>query len=316
MFSLCFLFTCPFLLLLPSVLLAIIECYIFSSFHMFRTSHSACQKIGFALSKCLQPSFVVSHLFSWHVRGTEQMCLYHLYQPPFRIWVLLTVLFLTSREQDTVPVRWRRKSTKCSYKSQSCHYSCRVYPRSKARVTTLEMNATSVSSGSGSARSWNVLGHSDGSTATGSLGSHGPGSSDDNREIQDEDLIRSQAPKMNYREVSEFIAKQVPCRSGLFVKHEPNVKTLLLDIKMMVFPVLLTVFSAKPIQLSLSVNPNQLKTESLEINLRLCGENPLTNLKFSSLKKMTKVLSLSQRLMLAQKSSAVFKFAPLRSGQA
>ena len=50
-----------------------------------------------------------------------------------------------------------------------------------ARVTTLETNATSVSSCSGSARSWNVLGHSDGSTATGSLGSHGLGSSDDNR---------------------------------------------------------------------------------------------------------------------------------------
>ena len=32
-----------------------------------------------------------------------------------------------------------------------------------ALVTTLETNATSVSSGSGSARSWNILGHSDGS---------------------------------------------------------------------------------------------------------------------------------------------------------
>ena len=50
-----------------------------------------------------------------------------------------------------------------------------------ARVEALETNATSVSSGSGSARSWNILGHSDGTTATGSLGSHGPGSSDDNR---------------------------------------------------------------------------------------------------------------------------------------
>ena len=50
-----------------------------------------------------------------------------------------------------------------------------------ARVTTLETNATSVSSGSSSARSWNILGQSDGSTATGSLESHGPGSSDDNR---------------------------------------------------------------------------------------------------------------------------------------
>ena len=50
-----------------------------------------------------------------------------------------------------------------------------------ARVTTLETNATTVSSGSSSARSWNMLGQSTGSTATGSLGSHGPGSSDDNR---------------------------------------------------------------------------------------------------------------------------------------
>ena len=47
-----------------------------------------------------------------------------------------------------------------------------------ARVTTLETNATSVSSGSGSARSWKFLGHSDGSPAA---GSHGPGSSNDNR---------------------------------------------------------------------------------------------------------------------------------------
>ena len=39
-----------------------------------------------------------------------------------------------------------------------------------ARVTTLETNATSVSNGCSSARSWNILGHSDGSTATGSLG--------------------------------------------------------------------------------------------------------------------------------------------------
>ena len=50
-----------------------------------------------------------------------------------------------------------------------------------ARVTTLETNATSVSSGSGSARSWNILGHFDGSSATGSLGSHSLVSSVDNR---------------------------------------------------------------------------------------------------------------------------------------
>ena len=55
-----------------------------------------------------------------------------------------------------------------------------------ARVTTLETgaNATYASGGPDSARSWNVLGHSDGSTATGSFGSHGPGSSDDNRKTR------------------------------------------------------------------------------------------------------------------------------------
>ena len=50
-----------------------------------------------------------------------------------------------------------------------------------ARVTTLETNATSVSSGSGSARSRNILGHSDGSAAAGSLWTHGPGLSDVSR---------------------------------------------------------------------------------------------------------------------------------------
>ena len=42
-----------------------------------------------------------------------------------------------------------------------------------ARICKIETNATSVSSGSDSARSWNVLGHSNGSTLAGSLGSHG-----------------------------------------------------------------------------------------------------------------------------------------------
>ena len=103
--------------------------------------------------------------------------------------------------------------------------------------------------------------------------------------IQDADLIHSQAPKMNNHEVpfysgslannttkglqsgsiifgknptcqhttnlSEIIAKQVLCRSGLYLKHDPNVKTLLLDFKMMVSPMQLTVPSVAPIQLSL-----------------------------------------------------------------
>ena len=70
-----------------------------------------------------------------------------------------------------------------------------------ARVTTLETNATTVSSGSGSARSWNMLGQSNGSTATGSLGSHGPGSSDDSRSTRRQTLILSLVPKINRHEV-------------------------------------------------------------------------------------------------------------------
>ena len=98
--------------------------------------------------------------------------------------------------------RWR-KSTKstCNYR-----FSCKTRPESTivsrrfhrqwplktakitsveqidsslaARVATLEFGAASASSGSGSARSWNLLGQADGSIAAGCLG---PGSSDENR---------------------------------------------------------------------------------------------------------------------------------------
>ena len=40
---------------------------------------------GFVLSKCLQFSFVVSHRFLWHVRAMEQMCEYLRHQPHLRI---------------------------------------------------------------------------------------------------------------------------------------------------------------------------------------------------------------------------------------
>ena len=46
-------------------------------------------------------SFVVFHLFSWHVRAMEQMCQYFRYQPPLRILVPLLVPFLTLKGQDT-----------------------------------------------------------------------------------------------------------------------------------------------------------------------------------------------------------------------
>ena len=86
------------------------------------------------------------------------------------------------------------------------------------------------------------------------------------------------------------------CRSGLYLKHEPNVKNLLLDIKMIPF--------AASKQLLLSANPDQLKSERSENNLRCCGENKLTNSKISFLMEMTKVFWFSRRWMLVHKSSA------------
>ena len=70
--------------------------------------------------------------------------------------------------------------TVASYDAKSTNIEQKVGSLA-ARVTTLETNATTVSSGSGSARSWNMLGQSTGSTASGFLLSHGPRSSDDNR---------------------------------------------------------------------------------------------------------------------------------------
>ena len=50
---------------------------------------------GVVLSKCLQPSFVVFHVLSWHVWGMEQTCQHPRFQPPLRIWYLLMILLLT-----------------------------------------------------------------------------------------------------------------------------------------------------------------------------------------------------------------------------
>ena len=75
--------------------------------------------------------FVVSHLFSRLGLMVDQMRRFLPCQPLLRIWALLTVLLLTLREQVSAPVRWRRKSTKCSFNSRSCHYPCKVCPGSK-----------------------------------------------------------------------------------------------------------------------------------------------------------------------------------------
>ena len=178
-------------------------------------------------------------------------------------------------------------------------------------------------------------GQSNGSTATGSLGSHVPGSSDDKENSRldtfsdpEDEQARSAVllrfPCEQYHigitnwidnlwenqtfqsiiSPSEFIAKQVPCRPDSFSKQEPNVRTLWPDVKMMVSPVKLTDFSAAPKQLSRFANPNKSKTGRSESNLRLCGECWPNSSEFSSLMEMTKVHLLSQRSTPAHKFSA------------
>ena len=49
------------------------------------------------------------------------MCRYLRHQPHLRKWVLLPVLFLTLKEQDFAPVRWRRKSTKSTHSYRSSY---------------------------------------------------------------------------------------------------------------------------------------------------------------------------------------------------
>ena len=129
--------------------------------------------------------------------------------------------------------------------------------------------------------------------ATGSLVSHGLGSSDDNRNTRrrldtfsspEDEQARSaillQFPCEQYRKVvtkwinslwedSNMPAFNKPvrihCKAGsvsvrLVFETRAKVKTLLLDTRMMVSPMKLTVPSAAPIQLSLSAYPDHLKT--------------------------------------------------------
>ena len=120
-----------------------------------------------------------------------------------------------------------------------------------ARTCQIEANATSASSSSGSASSRNVLRHSGGSTATGSLGSHGPGSSDDYRNTRrrldtfsspEDEHTRSavllgfpvskftrecllgsknsgQRPTHLSANLPEYIAKQVPCQPDSYSRQ-------------------------------------------------------------------------------------------------
>ena len=171
-----------------------------------------------------------------------------------------------------------------------------------ANLHKVETYAPSASNVSGSARSWPSLEQVGGSTAAGPMAQGCLMTV----ETQDADLIRSQAPKMNMREVPVFYGSvannttlelrngsilygksptcqptnkpgtihcKAGCRSYSHSKQqEPNVRTLLPDVKMRVSPMQLTVPSVAPKQKSLSANPKHLKTGRSESNLRLCGE--------------------------------------------
>ena len=103
--------------------------------------------------------------------------------------------------------------------------------------------------------------------------------------------------------LSEFIAKQVSVSVRLVFETRAKCQDFVARFEDYGVPMPLTVPSAAPIQISSSANQDHLKTGKSESNLRLSGENWLTNLKFSSLMEMTKVHSSSQRSMLAHMSS-------------
>ena len=136
-----------------------------------------------------------------------------------------------------------------------------------ARVAALEAGAASVSSGSGSARSWPSLEQVDGSTAA---GSHGPGSSAHKKPV----TIHCKAGSVPARLAFETTAK-----SQDFVVRYKDVG----------IPYEIDSSFCNVKQLLLSANPNHLKTGRSESNLRLCGECWQNSSKFSSLKEMMKV---------------------------
>ena len=146
-------------------------------------------------------------------------------------------------------------------------------------------------------------------------------------EMQGVDLVLSLVPKMNKHEVlANNTTKGLRSGSIIFGKnptchHTTNLSELIAKSARLVFetakcqdfvarckddgiPYAIDSPSAASIQLSLSANPNQLKTERLENNLRLSVENWQISSKVSSLMEMTKVHVSSQRSTLAHMSSA------------
>ena len=202
-----------------------------------------------------------------------------------------------------------------------------------ARVATLETGAASASSGSGSARSWNLLGQADGSIAA---LCHGPGSSDENRNTRrrldtfsnpDDENARSavmlQFPcEQSHAGVSVWLGKfwattnvpsfnrlvRIHCKRGsqsARVVFETRAKCQDFVARYKDDGILYEVKSPFAISAqSWCVNPNRHRTEKLGDVLHHCGQFWFQNYKKSSVAEMLKVLSLFPLLTHAQKSSA------------
>ena len=149
---------------------------------------------GFVLSKCLQPSFVVSFpsLFSWRVLTMHltDPCRHHPYSSLLRILVLLTALALTlTAWLPALELHQMKSST--FFLSKLAHfdvqlaqlpvpleldvsigitrynYVWRICGSTRRGGTKFETCVVSAVSVFGSARSWPSLGQVDGSTAAG-----------------------------------------------------------------------------------------------------------------------------------------------------
>ena len=232
-------------------------------------------------------------------------------------------------------------------KTVSCH-SHNQWPLSQttfqkgglaARVAVVEAGADSASSGSGSASSWNLLGHSDGSTATGPLGSHGQGSSDDNKNTRrrldtfssrEEEHARRAVllryPCEQYRGgVSAWINRfwattnapalskptRIQCKTGsmcarLACETRAKCQDFVARYKDDGIPYEVDSPFCNAKKISRSASPSHLKTAKLENNLRLCGKFCPQSYENSSQKEMI------QGPLLSLRSTPVHKFLASR----
>ena len=207
-----------------------------------------------------------------------------------------------------------------------------------ARLTAWETNATSVSSGSGSARSWNILGHGEGSTATGSLGSHGPGSSANNRNTrrrldtfsspEDEQSRSAVLLQFSFEQYHKGVTKwitslwedsnmpaynkpfRIHCKAGsvmarLVFETRAKCQDVVARYQEDGIPYEIdSPFCCARTTITVRQSKS-IEDREIGINLHPCGECWQISSKFSTLMKMTKLHLSSQRSTPAHRSSAL-----------